>query len=66
MFCMKIKFCLKDLYKFIGKECWFYDVPETPLEDCPKGVLIGVDESGFIMSYNGMMFSFDFCEPCNE
>lgn len=57
---------LKDILSFIGRECWFYDVPGTPLEDCPRGILKGVDEYGFIMEYNGMLFSFDFCEPCND
>ena len=59
-------YCLKDIFKYIGKECWFYDAPGTPLEDCPRGILAKVDESGFVMSYDGMMFSFDYCEPCQS
>ena len=36
-------YCFKDIRQCVGKMCWLYDVPGTPLENYPKGILKGDD-----------------------
>lgn len=60
-------YSLKDIKNYIGKECYFFDIPSTPLKDCPRGILTCIDDLGFEMSYTiegkTIRINFNYCLP---